>query len=72
MLVAKKPSQKVLPINIDSYSCIPSKLEELNSGFIPLEEQEWYKKKERIKRLIKIILWPIVLLRKYIKRKNVA
>jgi hypothetical protein len=72
MLVAQKPSKKILPINIDSYSCVPSKLEELNSEFIPLEEQEWYKKMKRIRKLIKIILWPIVLLKRYSKIKTIT
>jgi SAM-dependent methyltransferase len=80
MLIAKKPLQKIPALDIESYKCIPSELEKLNSGFISIEGQDYYEKwklKNRFKKMIhiiklmiKMILWPIILLRKHMKRKN--
>jgi SAM-dependent methyltransferase len=74
MIIEKKPSEwKKDCFNKYSYVCEVADLDKIATGLIPLEQQPWYKKyiiKENVKKLIKIILWPIVILRrKIIKNK---
>ncbi|GMO41624.1 MAG: hypothetical protein Pg6C_02600 [Treponemataceae bacterium] len=75
ILVARKPeSWEENSFDKEKYICEPSDLEEMATGLVPINKQSYYEKyykRNRIKRYIKIILWPIfgirMILRKLIK-----
>jgi SAM-dependent methyltransferase len=70
MLIARKPeSWKPNNFSIVNYICEPADLVKTATGFISIEEQNWYKiykLKNRIKKYIKAVFWPIVYVRRAI------
>jgi SAM-dependent methyltransferase len=69
MLIAYKPEHP-LKADIADYVCSPSDLDTLATGFIPLEKQPWYKiwnLKRVIKRILKVVLYPIFKIKNYKK-----
>jgi SAM-dependent methyltransferase len=72
MLIGKKPHDwEVKNFDKVNYSCEPADLEKMATGFIPMEEQKWYRKwrrKTKIKNYFKTILSPILYLKRSILR----
>jgi SAM-dependent methyltransferase len=60
MLIGEKSSDwEANSFDKVNYICEPADLEKMATGFVAMEKQKWYKK-YRLKRRLKIILWPFV------------
>jgi 2-polyprenyl-3-methyl-5-hydroxy-6-metoxy-1,4-benzoquinol methylase len=72
ILIARKPDNwEALTFDKKNYVCEPANLEEMATGLIPMEKQEWYPKQEwytglKIKKYLRIIFWPVVYLKRLI------
>ena len=42
MLIARKPQGNIKRIDVNEYTCEPTDLEKMATGFVPIEKQKWY------------------------------